>query len=101
MRRCVWSRNLIEEAMARVGPQRHRKQTNLKNEEAMARVGPQRHRKQKTNPLIYFFWLNWPHTYVCISDYEYVAFSTPISIRFRNFILQKYAPIYVPELLVS
>jgi len=27
MRRCVWSRNLKnEEAMARVGPQRHRKQ---------------------------------------------------------------------------
>jgi len=23
MRRCVWSRNLTNEAMARVGPQRH------------------------------------------------------------------------------
>ena len=30
MRRCVWSRN-------------------LKNEEAMARAGPQRHRKQKSS----------------------------------------------------
>jgi len=29
MRRCVWSRNLVnEEAMARFGPQRHRKKKN-------------------------------------------------------------------------
>jgi len=30
MRRCVWSRNLKnKEAMARVGPQRHRKQNKI------------------------------------------------------------------------
>ena len=33
MRRRVWSRNLkSEEAMARIGPQRHRKQTIVFNE---------------------------------------------------------------------
>jgi len=31
MSRCVWSRNLKnEEAMARVGPQRHKKKKNIK-----------------------------------------------------------------------
>jgi len=31
MRRCVWFRNLVnEEAMARVGPQRHRRKKNIK-----------------------------------------------------------------------
>jgi len=33
MRRCVWSRNLKnEEAMARVGPQRHREEKNTQYE---------------------------------------------------------------------
>ena len=33
MRRCVWSRNLMnEEAMARVGPKRHRRETERQRE---------------------------------------------------------------------
>jgi len=37
MRRCVWSRNLKnEEAMARVGPQRHRGEKKTKTKEKIA-----------------------------------------------------------------
>ena len=39
MRRCMWSRN-------------------LKNEEAMARVGPQRHRKQKKQTGMTWSWFH-------------------------------------------
>ena len=48
MRRCVWSRNLMnEEAMDRVGPQRHKKEKKSKADPLQAWSGPEGSRKLK------------------------------------------------------